>query len=109
MKSNRAKSTDIPMSVKQKVWERDGGRCIICGNTYNVMPNAHYIPRRKGGLGIEENIVTLCTNFTKNKCHYMYDHSTRQNREKYGIMISEYLKSKYPHWNEEMLYYKNRK
>ena len=109
MKSNRAKATDIPMSVKQKVWGRDNGRCVICGNDYNVMPNAHYIPRSKGGLGIEENIVTLCTNFTKNKCHYMYDNSTRQNREKYGIMISEYLKSKYPHWNEEMLYYKNRK
>ena len=64
MKSKRSKATDIPMSVKKKVWERDCGRCVVCGNHCNVMPNAHYIPRSKGGLGIEENIITLCTELT---------------------------------------------
>ena len=57
MKTKRSQATDIPMSVKQKVWERDGGRCIICGNAYNVMPNAHILSRAKGGLGIETNII----------------------------------------------------
>ena len=32
------------------------------------MPNAHYISRAHGGLGIEENIVTLCLD-----CHNNYD------------------------------------
>ncbi len=56
MKTKRSKSTNIPMSVKRKVWERDNHCCIICGNNYNVMPNAHFIPlsyiiffRRGGG------------------------------------------------------------
>lgn len=31
----------------------------MCGSSY-AMPNAHYIARAQGGLGIEENIVTLC-------------------------------------------------
>ena len=104
--SKMSNATDISMSVKKKVFERDNGRCIVCGNSINVMPNAHYIPRRKGGLGIEENIVTLCTNFTINKCHYKYDHTTKENREKIGKIIRKYLKSKYKDWNEENLYYK---
>jgi len=104
--SKMSSATDISMSVKKKVFERDNGRCIVCGNSINVMPNAHYIPRRKGGLGIEENIVTLCTNFTKNQCHYKYDHTTKENREKIGKIIREYLKSKYKNWDEEKLYYK---
>ncbi len=44
MKTKKAQATDISMNVKQKVWERDGGRCIVCGNSM-AMPNAHYIPR----------------------------------------------------------------
>lgn len=55
MKSKRSKATDIPQKVKQAVWERDGGRCVVCGCCRNVMPNAHFISRSKGGLGIEEN------------------------------------------------------
>ena len=109
MKSKRAKMCDITPEVKQRVWERDGGRCVVCGNTYNVMPNAHYIPRSKGGLGIEQNIVTLCTNFTQNQCHHKYDNTTRENREKIGNIIKEYLKSQYENWNEDDLYFKNRK
>lgn len=107
MKNNRAKATDIPMSVKQKVWERDKGQCVVCGNRFNVMPNAHYISRRNGGLGIEQNIVTLCTNFTENKCHYKYDHTTKEEHERIKEIIKNHLKSCYENWNEEDLIYKN--
>ena len=106
MKSKRAKATDISKAVKEKVFARDGGRCVVCGNSYNVMPNAHYIPRSKGGLGIEENIVTLCTEMTLNKCHRKYDFGTKKEREKIGNIIKEYLQSKYDNWNEENLIYK---
>ena len=106
MKSKRSKATDISMSVKKKVWERDNGYCVICGNSYNVMPNAHYIPRSKGGLGIEENVVTLCTELTKNKCHRKYDFGTKEEREKIRLTIKKYLSSKYENWNEDKLIYK---
>lgn len=106
LKSKRAKATDIPMSVKQKVWERDMGRCVVCGNNYNVMPNAHYISRAKGGLGIEQNIVTLCTNFTKNQCHHKYDNGTKEEHDRIQEKIKKYLKSKYPDWNKDDLIYK---
>ena len=50
--SKRSKACDISPKVKKKVWERDNHCCIICGSPY-AMPNAHYISRAQGGLGIE--------------------------------------------------------
>ena len=105
-KSKRARACDISGRVKQRVWERDGGRCVVCGNSYNVMPNAHYIPRSRGGLGVGQNIVTLCTEFTENKCHRRFDFGSREERERIGGVIREYLKSRYKDWNEKDLYYK---
>lgn len=98
MKSKRAKACDISTKVKNIVWERDGKRCIRCGSRY-AMPSAHYLPRSKGGLGIEENIVTLCL-----PCHNAYDHTTE--RKAIGEFIEAYLKSKYPDWDKSKLIYR---
>lgn len=107
MKTNRSKATDIPMSVKQKVWDRDGGRCVICGNSYNVMPNAHILSRAKGGLGIETNIITLCTLMTPNKCHHRFDNGTKKEHEKMLKIITKYMKNIYgDEWNIENQKYK---
>lgn len=106
MKTRRSKATDIPVWVKEAVWERDGGCCVVCGNGCNVMPNAHYIPRSKGGLGIPENIVTLCTALTPNRCHERFDNGTRAEREAIGNIIRSYLQGKYPGWDEKQLIYR---
>lgn len=105
-KSKRAKACDISQEVKRRVWERDGGRCVVCGNSYNVMPNAHYIPRSDGGLGIEQNIVTLCTNLTENQCHRRFDFGSKEEREALGEIIEDYLRDQYPGWDREELVYK---
>lgn len=106
MKSNRSIATDITPETKKRVWERDHGRCVVCHNRINVMPNAHYIPRRKGGLGIERNVVTLCTELTKNKCHRRFDFGTKKERKEIGDKIKKYLMSIYPDWDESKLIYK---
>lgn len=106
MKSKRSKATDIPQKVKQIVWERDNHCCVICGNNYNVMPNAHYIARSKGGLGIEQNIFTACTRLTKNDCHYKFDNGTKEEKEKLRKIVKNYFLSLYPNWSEKELYYK---
>lgn len=106
MKSKRAKATDISKKVKEIVFARDKGKCVVCGNSYNVMPNAHYIPRSKGGLGIEQNVVTLCTEMTLNKCHRKFDFGTKKEHDEIGEKIKNYLKSKYDNWNEKDLVYK---
>jgi 5-methylcytosine-specific restriction endonuclease McrA len=95
--SRRAKACDIPRAVKINAFDRDNGVCILCGRP--GMPNAHYIPRSQGGLGIEENIVTLCI-----ECHHSFDNTPkRQNLRK---VIQTYLKCKYPDWDESKLVYK---
>lgn len=106
MKSKRAKACDITKAVKDKVWERDNGRCVVCDNRYNVMPNAHYISRAHGGLGIEENIVTLCTNLTENKCHHFFDNGTAEERKVIGDKIRNHLQNHYPNWDESKLIYR---
>lgn len=96
-KSQRTKALEIPPKVKNAVYERDGGACIWCAK--RGQPNAHYIPRSRGGLGIEQNILTLCWD-----CHMAYDQTG--NRERMGDFFKGYLKSKYPDWDEENLIYK---
>ena len=54
----------------------------------------------KDGLGIEQNIVTLCVD-----CHYEEDHGL--NTEQYEKYIEEYLKDIYgTEWNIKNLIYK---
>lgn len=67
MKSERTKALSISSKVKRIVYERDMGCCILCGSPQGL-PEGHYIPRSKGGLGIPENIVTLCR-----ECHRRLD------------------------------------
>ena len=95
--SKMSKACDISPKVKRKVWARDGQCCILCGNP-QAMPNAHYIRRSQGGLGIEQNVVTLCR-----KCHNDFDNGGM--REEYGQMIRDYLKGCYKNWNEKDLVY----
>lgn len=98
-KSKRSKACDISAKTKQKVWERDKQKCVICGS-HNAMPNAHYISRAKGGLGIEQNIVTLCMD-----CHYAMDMTAE--RKLYLKKVGEYLKVKYPNFKDaERIYSK---
>nr|DAH67167.1 MAG TPA: AcrIIC3 protein [Caudoviricetes sp.] len=94
----QTKETSIPRKVKEMVWERDKGRCIICGSRY-AAPNAHYISRAQGGRGVEQNIVTLCA-----ECHRGYDQTPL--RPVYRRMIQAYLMAEYPHMREDDLRYK---
>lgn len=101
MKHRRTKATDIPKWVRQDVAIRDSGNCIICGR--QGQPNAHYIARSQGGLGIPENIVTLCLG-----CHHDYDNGSKH--IEYGQTIENYLKAYYgDSWNKDKLIYKKYK
>lgn len=99
MKSKRTKACEITKEVRQTVAIRDNGQCIICGKHVPVScSNAHYIKRSQGGLGIPENIVTLCPS-----CHYEEDFG--KNSKLYEQKIKDYLSSKYENWNEDNLKY----
>lgn len=104
---NRTKALSIPLSVKAEVAERDKVNgwpcCILCGRpapTENrlAFSNAHYIARSQGGLGIEENILTLCP-----ECHRRYDGAERNELRP---ILRMYLMGHYDGWDEEKLKYR---
>jgi hypothetical protein len=61
--------------------------------------NAHYISRAQGGLGIEENILTLGPDY-----HHDFDQTTK--REEMRAFFREYLMERYPGWDERKLVYR---
>jgi 5-methylcytosine-specific restriction endonuclease McrA len=96
----QTKATAIPKAVKEAVYRRDGGRCVLCGRTYQAEPNAHVIARSQGGMGIEKNVVTLCW-----RCHDQYDNSA--DRHEIRSKLERYLLNIYPDWKaEDMIFHK---
>lgn len=95
--SRRAKALQISKKVKDAVYERDGGCCVYCGA--QGLPEAHFTPRSHGGLGIEENILTLCRTH-----HDMFDRSS--DRSVMRRFFAAYMQSKYPEWDESKLTYR---
>lgn len=88
----------ISTAARKEVLKRDDYRCIICGSKHDLQI-AHFISRARLGLGIPENLVTLCY-----RHHYSYDNGYYHNEIK--LFISDYLKNKYPDWKQEKLVYK---
>lgn len=93
-------ATSIPKEVKLKVWKRDNQECIFC---HKKVPwncaNSHFVKRSHLGMGIEENIFTVCL-----LCHTNFDDTPK--REFMLPIARNHLTSKYPYWNEDMLIYK---
>lgn len=95
--NQRTKATNISQATKKKVYERDDGLCVLCGRP--GLPEAHVVPRSQGGLGIEQNIVTLCR-----ECHRKFD-QTDYHDKAYEI-ITKYMRKHYPDWDESAVVYK---
>lgn len=95
--NKRTKALNISAETKQIVYARDDGRCILCGRPGD--PVCHFIPRSQGGLGVEQNIVTLCY-----FCHMEYDQTSH--RPEVGDKIESYLRSKYKNLDNLQLTYR---
>lgn len=92
----RTKASQIPKAVKKAVYKRDEERCLICGRWVpEECACCHFIGRGRLGLGIEENILTLCY-----ECHRNLD-----NGEVGREQLRKYLQNKYPGWDEKKLVY----
>lgn len=54
------RSRIIPTPVKLEVWERDKGKCVICGSE-NELHFDHILPFSKGGTSLNaQNVQLLC-------------------------------------------------
>lgn len=98
MKSKRTKACDVSHAVRNIVLERDQGRCIFCGISANLTM-AHFVGRARGGLGIEQNLVTACM-----KCHTEADQGAHT--KEYHKRMYSYLKNLYPDMNPRNLIYR---
>jgi len=56
----------IPQGVKDKVWNRDVGRCVLCGSN-ELIEFDHIIPFSKGGANTYRNIQILCQSCNRTK------------------------------------------
>ena len=88
----RTKACGIGEKTKRIVYKRDDGLCIFCCR-YGK-PEDHVIPRSQGGLGVPQNIITVCR-----ECHDKLDNSTSIEKMLKEAII--YLKGFYPGWNEK--------
>jgi hypothetical protein len=105
--NKRTKALAIPKRVKDAVYKRDGGFCVLCKSPLGE-PVAHVVRRSQGGLGIAKNIVTLCPN-----CHRAYDEGANlwrfgqgATRETLYCRLVTHLKGFYPDWNREDMIYR---
>lgn len=104
----QTKATSIPPSVKDAVYKRDNGVCVLCGS-FMGEPVAHVVRRSQLGMGIEQNIVTLCQ-----PCHRAYDEGANI-QKRFGVGVTRdglycrlvaHLKGFYPDWSREDMIYK---
>ena len=91
------KATAISKTVKEAVSLRDKGRCIFCGRPGK--PVAHVVRRSQLGMGIEQNIITVC-----DICHRKMDEG--RTREAMYARAVAYLKGFYPEWTRDDMIYK---
>lgn len=95
--NERTKACAISKKVKEAVFKRDRGKCILCGKP--GLPEAHYIARSQGGLGKEENIVTLCR-----PCHNKLDQTS--DRQILLTRVREHLDLWYPTFDHNDRFYR---
>lgn len=107
-KSKRAKATEFSQQTKELIRQRDQYQCLFCRlGKYGksectwLTDIMHYINKSAGGLGIPENGVLGCRYH-----HSLLDNGNKGYREDMLADMRAYLKSIYPHWNKEDLYFR---
>ncbi len=60
------KRQTISQAIKDKVWNRDGGKCVQCGSNEKLEFD-HIIPHSKGGANTYRNLQLLCEPCNRSK------------------------------------------
>ena len=66
VKVEKVRRPSIPQSVKDRVWNRDGGKCVQCGSNEKIEFD-HIIPFSKGGTDTYRNLQILCEKCNRSK------------------------------------------
>jgi hypothetical protein len=68
--SEADRSRYIPRDVRQRVWQRYGGRCVEC-QSEQYLEFDHIIPVARGGNNAENNVQLLCRNCNLKKSDHI--------------------------------------
>ena len=60
------RSRRITKEVQDRVWNRDGGKCVNCGSSEDLEFD-HIVPHSKGGSNTYRNIQLLCESCNRSK------------------------------------------
>jgi uncharacterized membrane protein YebE (DUF533 family) len=63
-------SRHIPRDVRQRVWQRYGGRCAECSSD-QYLEFDHIVPVAKGGNNFDTNVQLLCRKCNQNKSDFI--------------------------------------
>jgi hypothetical protein len=63
---SKHKRHSVPKKVQDRVWNRDGGKCVECRSNENLEFD-HIIPVSKGGANTYRNIQLLCGTCNRSK------------------------------------------
>ena len=92
--------TEITPKVRERVLRRDSYDdhpcCQYCGSPYNIEVH-HLVERSRGGMGIEQNLICLCT-----RCHQRLHSGEREIK----VFCEDYLHNLYPDYTERDLIYR---
>ena len=56
----------VPVEIRRAVFERDGGRCVQCGGSFDLQYD-HVLPHSLGGAATVENLQLLCADCNRAK------------------------------------------
>lgn len=110
-KSRRSKACNFTKGVAARIVCRDEDKCIFCAAGRWPLPPkdfgkvlrdiAHVVNKSQGGLGVEQNGVTSCRSH-----HHMLDNGNGGDREEMLEFAKDYLRERYPDWDESKLVYR---
>lgn len=80
----------VSKKTYNEVYERDNGRCRLCGASDNLqLHHIYYRSERKDLIDDPSNCLMLChRDFSKNKCHRL----VHSNKKKYQPILLEIIK-----------------
>jgi hypothetical protein len=62
----RGRRESIPREIRLAIFQRDGGKCVECGSTFDLQYD-HIIPVALGGATSEQNLQLLCAGCNREK------------------------------------------
>lgn len=62
----RGRRESIPREIRRAIFARDGGKCVDCGNTFDLQYD-HIIPVALGGATTVQNLQLLCADCNRRK------------------------------------------